>query len=90
MVKEEGVMLEKPLHLYKSFDGRTDLDISEETALTEAKLKELICRNASEDTIRHTMKKIGTRRCHISFITCKTKKSSVKSFTCIHHQEWCY
>lgn len=62
MVKEEGVMLEKPLHLYKSFDGRTDLDISEETALTEAKLKELICRNASEDTIRHTMKKIGTQR----------------------------
>jgi len=57
-----GIMLEKPLHQYRSNDGRLDLDISEETAFAEAKLKELVCSNASEDTIRRTMKKIGTQR----------------------------
>ncbi|CAN6174690.1 unnamed protein product [Urochloa humidicola] len=60
--KESGIMLEKPLHQYKSYDGQLDLDISEEMALAEAKLKELVCRNASEDSIRQTMKKIGTQR----------------------------
>lgn len=60
-----GIMLEKPLQQYRSNDGRLDLDISEETAFAEAKLKELVCSNASEDTIRRTMKKIGTQRFHI-------------------------
>ncbi|XP_062199922.1 fatty acyl-CoA reductase 1-like isoform X1 [Phragmites australis] len=60
--KEAGVMLEKPLHQYRNYDGRSDLDISEEMAFAEAKLKELVSSNASEDTIRRTMKKIGTQR----------------------------
>ncbi|OEL33363.1 Fatty acyl-CoA reductase 1 [Dichanthelium oligosanthes] len=60
--KESGIMLEKPLHQYRSYDGQSDLDISEEMALAEARLKELVCRNPSEDTIRRTMKKIGTQR----------------------------
>lgn len=55
-------MLEKPLHQYRSYDGQSDLNISEEIALAEAKLKELVCMNASEDTISRTMKKIGTQR----------------------------
>jgi len=63
-----GIMLEKPLHQYRSNDGRLDLDISEETAFAEAKLKELVCSNASEDTIRRTMKKIGTQRFHICIL----------------------
>ncbi|CAN6196320.1 unnamed protein product [Urochloa humidicola] len=59
---KEGIMLEKPLHQYRSYDGQSDLDISEEMAFAEAKLKELVCSNASEDTIRRTMKKIGAQR----------------------------
>ncbi|CAL5081925.1 unnamed protein product [Urochloa decumbens] len=58
----KGIMLEKPLHQYRSYDGLSDLDISEEMAFAEAKLKELVCSNASEDTIRRTMKKIGVQR----------------------------
>ncbi|CAL5063874.1 unnamed protein product [Urochloa decumbens] len=61
-VDKAGIMLEKPLHQRRSYDGQSDLDISEEMAFAEAKLKELICSNASEDTIRRTMKKIGTQR----------------------------
>ncbi|KAL6844828.1 hypothetical protein ACP4OV_025487 [Aristida adscensionis] len=61
-VKEAGVMLEKPLHQYRSYDGLSYLDISEEMAFAEAKLKELLRSNASEDTITRTMKKIGTQR----------------------------
>lgn len=65
-------MLEKPLHQYRSYDGQSDLNISEEIALAEAKLKELVCMNASEDTISRTMKKIGTQRFCIwtLFVTC--------------------
>lgn len=55
-------MLEKPLHQYRSYDGQLDLDISEEMAFAEAKLKELVSRNASEDNIRRSMKKIGIQR----------------------------
>jgi hypothetical protein len=31
--KESGIMLEKPLHQYKSYDGQSDLDISEELGI---------------------------------------------------------
>nr|CAB3457348.1 unnamed protein product [Digitaria exilis] len=57
-----GIMLEKPLQQYRSYDGQSDLDISGEMALAEAKLKELVCKNASEDNIRRAMKKIGIQR----------------------------
>ncbi|KAF8781065.1 hypothetical protein HU200_001037 [Digitaria exilis] len=60
--KESGIMLEKPLQQYRSYDGQSDLDISGEMALAEAKLKELVCKNASEDNIRRAMKKIGIQR----------------------------
>jgi len=55
-------VLEKPLEQYRSYDGQSELDISEEIAFAEAKLEELVCSSASEDAIRHTMKKIGTER----------------------------
>lgn len=55
-------MLEKPLQQYRSYDGQSDLDISEEIALADAKLKELVCRNASEVNIRRAMKKLGIQR----------------------------
>uniref|UniRef100_A0A0A9A7A2 Fatty acyl-CoA reductase n=1 Tax=Arundo donax TaxID=35708 RepID=A0A0A9A7A2_ARUDO len=61
-VDKTGFMLEKPLQQYRSLDGRSSLDISEEMALVEAKLKELVYSNASKDTIRSTMKKIGAQR----------------------------
>ncbi|KAJ1290085.1 hypothetical protein BS78_02G215600 [Paspalum vaginatum] len=60
--KKAGIVLEKPLHQYRSYDGQLDLDISEEIAFAEAKLQELVCSNASEDTIKRSMKKIGTQR----------------------------
>ncbi|XP_066390418.1 fatty acyl-CoA reductase 1-like isoform X3 [Miscanthus floridulus] len=60
--KKSGVVLEKPLQQNRSYDGQSELDISEEIAFAEAKLEELVCSSASEDTIRHTMKKIGTER----------------------------
>lgn len=71
-------MLEKPLEQYRSYDGQSELDISEEIAFAEAKLEELVCSSASEDAIRHTMKKIGTERSHLYilnflFITCTTQ-----------------
>ncbi|RLM87265.1 hypothetical protein C2845_PM04G19070 [Panicum miliaceum] len=31
--KESGIMLEKPLHQYRSYDGQSDLDISEELGI---------------------------------------------------------
>ncbi|KAF0908514.1 hypothetical protein E2562_025874 [Oryza meyeriana var. granulata] len=61
-IMEEGIMMEKPLQQWRSYDGRSNLDISEEMAFKKAKLKELVYNNASEHTIRHTMKKIGTQR----------------------------
>ncbi|XP_015647956.1 fatty acyl-CoA reductase 1 isoform X1 [Oryza sativa Japonica Group] len=59
---KQGIMMEKPLQQWRSYDGRSDLDISEEMAFKDEKLKELVYNNASERTIRHTMKKIGAQR----------------------------
>jgi fatty acyl-CoA reductase len=61
---KQGIMMEKPLQQWRSYDGRSDLDISEEMAFKDEKLKELVYNNASERTIRHTMKKIGAQRFH--------------------------
>ncbi|TVU25755.1 hypothetical protein EJB05_28262, partial [Eragrostis curvula] len=61
-VDKTGILLEKPLHQYRSYDGLSELDISEELAYAEARLKELVRSGASEDVIRNTMKKIGTER----------------------------
>lgn len=66
--KKSGVVLEKPLQQNRSYDGQSELDISEEIAFAEAKLEELVCSSASEDTIRHTMKKIGTERSHVCIL----------------------
>ncbi|WVZ65313.1 hypothetical protein U9M48_014698 [Paspalum notatum var. saurae] len=57
--KKAGIVLEKPLHQYRSYDGQSDLDISEEIAFAEAKLQELVCSNASEDTIKRSIRRLG-------------------------------
>uniref|UniRef100_A0A0E0HAC5 Fatty acyl-CoA reductase n=1 Tax=Oryza nivara TaxID=4536 RepID=A0A0E0HAC5_ORYNI len=66
---KQGIMMEKPLQQWRSYDGRSDLDISEEMAFKDEKLKELVYNNASERTIRHTMKKIGAQRAIDTWIT---------------------
>jgi fatty acyl-CoA reductase len=66
--KKSGVVLEKPLQQNRSYDGQSELDISEEIAFARAKLEELVCSSASEDTIRHAMKKIGTERSHLYIV----------------------
>uniref|UniRef100_A0A0D9XIZ1 Fatty acyl-CoA reductase n=1 Tax=Leersia perrieri TaxID=77586 RepID=A0A0D9XIZ1_9ORYZ len=62
IIMEKGIIMEKPLQQWRSFDGRFNLDLSEEMAFKEAKLKELVSRNASKHNIRNTMKKIGAER----------------------------
>uniref|UniRef100_A0A0D9XJ02 Fatty acyl-CoA reductase n=1 Tax=Leersia perrieri TaxID=77586 RepID=A0A0D9XJ02_9ORYZ len=62
IIMEEGIIMEKPLQQWRSFNGRFNLDLSGEMAFKEAKLKELVFSNASKHTIRHTMKRIGAER----------------------------
>lgn len=76
-------MLEKPLQQFRSYDGQSELDISKEIAFAETKLEEQVCSSASEDTIRHTMKKIGTERSQLYFDS-PHAQLHLKSFTFIH------
>ena len=78
--------MEKPLQQNRSYDGQSELDISEEIAFAEAKLDELVCSSASEDTIRHTMKKIGTERSHLYILNFLSSHAqfNLNSFTFIH------
>ncbi|XP_072998157.1 probable fatty acyl-CoA reductase 4 [Typha latifolia] len=60
--ENSGIILEEPV--VKAIDGGPTLNAVEELKLAQAKLKELAEENASEDTIKYSMRDLGMTRAH--------------------------